>query len=697
MSLGNTTVFLTGAFGFIGSNLALRLDSLGANVVALRRDEARTDNPLIHKVLEKVSVVRGDLRDSETVMRVINEYEVKLCIHLAAQAIIGVANRSPLSTFSSNIQGTWNLLEACRGSPTVEGIVVASCYDAGTRAVTPEGFKRFDEIAVGDRVLSLDTQGRIVEGMVQEVIVQDYEGPMVHFRGKRLDLMVTPDHRMLLERGDQLEFVPASFPIPPRGWALPSGSWLGMGGKISMPPPPHWNALSLPLDLAPEDLLYLLGVYIGDGHVQHQEKLRPSKTRLAAHEYVAMARASSGRLAAAGGGLQRGRVRTWSNVVYLYVPDDDPCRPRLEAVLSRLGVRFSRWKQGGEGALYFSSAQLAGLLEQAGTRAVEKRIPRWALAFDAPRLLYLLQGILDSDGSRGREVTTISQGLVRDLVELGLKCGYSVSFSWVPPPAKAPTIRGRPVRGAGAYRVYLSNPSRAILPGFRSMEEYSGKAWCLRVPDGNFLVERSGRLAFCGNSDKAYGTARSLPYREEDPLLARNPYDVSKACADLLAQSYGEHYGMPVIISRCSNVYGHGDLNFSRIVPDICRSVALGEPPRLRSDGTMLRDFIHIDDVVRAYEAIAKALLLKRCGREVFNIGSGSPTRVIDMTNLIIETSGKDLAPVVGPAPPKGEILHQYVAVDKIREALGWRPEVDLREGVNSTYGWYSEFFSKRS
>jgi CDP-glucose 4,6-dehydratase len=322
LSLEGKTVFLTGAFGFIGSNLALHLDSLGAKVVALRRDEVRDDNPLVRKVLERVTVVRGDLREMETVLRVINEYEAQLCIHLAAQAIVGVANRSPLSTFSSNIQGTWNLLEACRLCPSVEGIVSAS-------------------------------------------------------------------------------------------------------------------------------------------------------------------------------------------------------------------------------------------------------------------------------------------------------------------------------------------------------------------------------------SDKAYGTARGLPYREEDPLLARNPYDVSKACADLLAQAYGDHYGMPIVVSRCSNVYGPGDLNLSRIVPEICRSVALGQPPRLRSDGTMLRDFIHVEDVVRAYEAISAALLSKRCRQEVFNIGTGRPTRVIDMTNIIIEASGKDLRPVVGPAAPKGEIPHQYVAAEKIQEALGWGPKVELREGVRRTYRWYADYFSR--
>lgn len=317
-------VFVTGAFGFIGSHLALHFGELGAHIVALRRDEVLDKNPFTDRVRERVSVVRGDVRDFETVARVLNEYEVDVCLHLGAQSIIGVANRNPLSTFSSNIQGTWNLLEACRQSTTVRGIVVAS-------------------------------------------------------------------------------------------------------------------------------------------------------------------------------------------------------------------------------------------------------------------------------------------------------------------------------------------------------------------------------------SDKAYGTSATLPYRETDPLLAKNPYDVSKACADLLAQAYSESYGLPVVVSRCSNVYGPGDLNFSRIVPDVCRSVAIDRPPRLRSDGTPLRDFVHVDDVAQAYEGIVRALLEKRCKKDVFNIGSGKPVRVIDLTNLAIRTSGKTLTPILGPPSPKGEIAHQYIAIDRIKEQLGWRPTVAIEEGIRSTYQWYAEYLGARS
>ena len=324
MGLEDVTVFVTGGFGFIGANLVRHLDALGAHVVALRRDWVRPENPIAKDLADRISIVNGDLRDTETLIRAINEYEAQLCFHLAAQSIVGVANRHPRSTFSSNIEGTWNFLEACRQTESVDGIVVAS-------------------------------------------------------------------------------------------------------------------------------------------------------------------------------------------------------------------------------------------------------------------------------------------------------------------------------------------------------------------------------------SDKAYGTSLALPYSETHPLSGENPYDASKACADLLAQCYGAFFGLPVVISRCSNVYGRGDLNFSRIVPDICKSVALNLAPQLRTDGSPLRDFIHVDDVLRAYQMIGEALLEERCRHEVFNIGSGEPTKVIDVTGLIIEASGKDLTPNLSPSPPRGEILDQYVSIEKIGKLLGWRPEIGLEKGLRRTYRWYDEYFQQRT
>lgn len=197
------------------------------------------------------------------------------------------------------------------------------------------------------------------------------------------------------------------------------------------------------------------------------------------------------------------------------------------------------------------------------------------------------------------------------------------------------------------------------------------------------------------SSDKAYGEQQSLPYTEDMPLRPAFPYETSKACADLIAQCFAISYGMPVIILRCSNVYGGGDLNFSRIIPGTIKSALHGERPIIRSDGTPLRDYVYIEDVVSAYIAAAVKACEGKFFGEAFNIGTGKPITVLELTSLILELCGRsDIEPVVeGRGKPLKEIQHQYVSVEKAQRLLGWRPRHELSEGLLKTIDWYRSFF----
>ena len=118
------------------------------------------------------------------------------------------------------------------------------------------------------------------------------------------------------------------------------------------------------------------------------------------------------------------------------------------------------------------------------------------------------------------------------------------------------------------------------------------------------------------SSDKAYGDQEHLPYDEEMPLQGTHPYDVSKSCADLIAQTYAVSYGLPVVITRCGNFYGGGDLNWNRIVPGTIRSVLRGERPVIRSDGRFVRDYFYVEDGAIAYTTLVEALAARsRAGR----------------------------------------------------------------------------------
>jgi CDP-glucose 4,6-dehydratase len=199
------------------------------------------------------------------------------------------------------------------------------------------------------------------------------------------------------------------------------------------------------------------------------------------------------------------------------------------------------------------------------------------------------------------------------------------------------------------------------------------------------------RVVFA-SSDKAYGASPDLPYREDFPLRAAYPYDASKAAADIVARSYAHAYGLPIAVTRFANVYGGGDLNFSRLIPETVVAVLDGRPPRIRSDGSPERDFLHVDDAVAAYLEIAAAIGSGGAAGEAFNAGGERPHSVRDVVESIVAAAGSAIAPdFQGDGNPDGEIDRQLVDSAKLRELTGWRPQVDLAEGLNRTLGWYRE------
>ena len=199
------------------------------------------------------------------------------------------------------------------------------------------------------------------------------------------------------------------------------------------------------------------------------------------------------------------------------------------------------------------------------------------------------------------------------------------------------------------------------------------------------------RVVFA-SSDKAYGAHDELPYREDFPLQPTAPYEASKAAADLIARSYWHSYGLPVAVTRFANIYGGGDLNFSRLVPEAVSAALDGRAPVLRSDGTPERDFLYVEDAASAYLAIVDALDRDDVRGEVFNAGGGRSHAVGEVVALIARLSGTGVEPDVrGTGNPEGEIDRQYVDPAKIRERLGWEPAVGLEEGLSRTLDWYRE------
>lgn len=191
-------------------------------------------------------------------------------------------------------------------------------------------------------------------------------------------------------------------------------------------------------------------------------------------------------------------------------------------------------------------------------------------------------------------------------------------------------------------------------------------------------------------SDKAYGPTDELPYTERHPLAPLYPYDVSKACTDLIARSYWHTFGLPVAVTRFANIYGGGDLNPSRLVPEAVAAALAGRAPVIRSDGTPERDFLYVEDAAAAYLAIADAL--PGAGGEAFNAGGDRPHSVLEVVELVCRAAGAEVEPDVrGAGTPHAEIDRQWVDSTKLRELTGWRPQVGLEEGVGRTVDWYRE------
>lgn len=211
---------------------------------------------------------------------------------------------------------------------------------------------------------------------------------------------------------------------------------------------------------------------------------------------------------------------------------------------------------------------------------------------------------------------------------------------------------------------------------------------CRRVPTVKRVVVAS--------SDKAYGEHAVLPYDESAPLQGRHPYDVSKSAADLIAQAYWHTFGLRVAVTRCGNLFGGGDLNWSRIVPGTIRSVLYGERPVIRSDGRLVRDYLYVEDAVDAYLLAAESLAgSDDAAGQALNVSYEQPLGVREMVERILAVMDRrDLAPVILDETTN-EIREQYLRAERARKLLGWTPRVALEEGLARTVAWYRAFLSR--
>ncbi len=237
-----------------------------------------------------------------------------------------------------------------------------------------------------------------------------------------------------------------------------------------------------------------------------------------------------------------------------------------------------------------------------------------------------------------------------------------------------------------AAQAIVSVANRNPLPTFNTniMGTCNILEACRRSP----LVKK----VIVASSDKAYGVQNILPYNEDMPLKGSHPYDVSKSCADLIANAYHKTYSLPVCITRCGNMYGGGDLNFNRIVPQTIRSVLKGEAPIIRSDGSFIRDYIYVEDAALAYLLLAEKMENPALHGEAFNISSEAKLSVLELVDKILRLMNSKLEPVI-LNQGSNEIRNQYLSSEKAKGLLGWEPQYPIDEGLMHTIDWYRDYF----
>lgn len=672
-------LLVTGGAGFIGSNFIRYWLRKYANDYLVNLDKLTYAGTLTSlRDIENIphyKFIEGDICNGKVVKEAMSG--VDLVVHFAAESHVDRSISGPQIFVKTNVLGTQVLLDAAVKAK-IKRFHHISCYDKDTKAFTREGLKKYDEIKEGDLVLSLNPINKRVEWKpVEKVIIQDYEGKLIKIKTKTLDLLVTPNHRILIQqkRSKKLIFKEAEL--------------LKKVSISKMPKYYQWEG-TIPEKIekfAPlKDFLYLLGIFIGDGFLAYQEKITPNRSGLMKNEYMNLCRNDRGQF------FSRGKIGNKENVlskswrIFLDIPRKDSCFGKCKEALDNLKITWHLHKGKAGEHFYFTSKDLSEVFKECGLSAKEKRIPDWAMNLPKPLLEQMFFGLLDSDGSKRRVFFTSSPILLVQFLELCIKLNLSPVWKEKHSVSK---IGERKIEG-DSYVISFRNRWRDIRK--QNIQEilYKGKIWCLKVKDNkNFLIEREGRTVFCGNTDEVFG---ALPdngiekFNESWPFRPNSPYAASKAASDCLVRAYYKTYGLPISITNCSNNYGPYHFP-EKMIPLFITNLMEGKKVPVYGDGLQVRDWLYVEDHCRAIDLIVHD---ESTIGETFCVGGLTkdiPNIEVTKKILKIMGMGEEMIEYVQDRP--GHDRRYSVNWAKIKEHLGWEPEHDFDTWLEKTIKWY--------
>lgn len=670
-------LLITGGCGFIGSNFIRYTLNKHKDYEIVNLDKITyAGNPENLKEIEKDSrytFIKGDICDEDMVGKA-----MKGCNHVvnfAAESHVDRSIEEPQNFVQTNFYGTYVLLEAAR-KMAINKFVQISCYDEKTRALTTEGLKTYKELKEGDLVFSLNPRTSEIEVKpVEKIIIQAHNGKMVHFNNQRVDLLVTPNHNMfILNTNKKKLLVERAEETAQRSiFYMPGGYWVGREEE-------YFDIKEFGKVKA-KSLMYLLGIFIGDGFVAYQEREVETKTGLRREEFLRQGRdMSSGRFATVTKQSDY-KSTTHSYRIFFDIPENDICRKKVEKILHDFGIKYHSHKGKAGTHLYFTSKALMQFFNQCGKGAHNKRIPRWALEYAPEYLKCLLQGLMDSDGnSAGTIYFTVSERLVSDICELCIKLNLKPSIY---KENNVSFIEGRRVEGK-LYYIYVAKTTKSVSRHRNKLVDYQGDIWCLKIRDNkNFLVERNGKLDFCGNTDEVYGSIEKGLFTEKSPLLPNSPYSASKAAADLLARSYYQTYKFPALITRSSNNFGPYQYP-EKVIPLFITNAFEDKKLPVYGDGLNVRDWLYVLDNCEAIDLV----LRKGKTGEIYNIGGASEITNLKLTELLLEMLKKKTSLIEFVTDRLGHDRRYALDCAKINR-LGWKPRHDFKTALKETIEWY--------
>lgn len=690
-------IFVTGGAGFIGSEF-IRVVLKNSDDINIINFDALTyagNMANLEGVDEqRHTFIKGDICDKNAVLKALPE-EADGIINFAAESHVDRSIESAHEFITTNVLGTQVLLD-CAREKNVQRFLQVSCYDENTRALTKDGLKNFREIKTGDKVLSINQiSGEVEEKTVEKVIVQDYEGKMLHFKTHTSDLLVTPNHRMYYrQKGRQglssIKFDEAKNILDKHNLFFPRGKWKGETAetiKIE-------EIGEVPI----KELFYLCGVFIGDGFIATQKKKTPSKTGLYKRESDEFRRDAKtgrfGKVSVKVGTREFTQSISWR--IYFDIPQKDKARKRLEQSLDTLGISWKSHNNKSGEHIYMCSKQWTEFLSQFGRGFKNKHIPDWMLCYDSEILQCLFDGLIDSDGHYkpdGRPIySTSSKRLTENICELGIKLEMSPRIRIRDASASSYlAAENREIRSStDAYIIYFRTENIGI--GQRNYKEidYRGKIWCVKVEDNkNLIVERNGILQFCGNTDEVMG---SLPERddafftESSPFAPNSPYAASKTSAEHFVRAAFETFGLDTVITRCGNNYGYRQFP-EKLIPLMVSNAINDEPLPLYGDGQNIRDWIFVTDHC---EAIFSVFKNGKTG-EVYNIGARNTKTNLEVITTILDILEKPHSLIKKVTDRLGHDRRYAIDATKIESEIGWKAQVSWEEGLQKTIDWYLE------